>query len=68
MAKKEVVTDLWVYELLKEANVDANSKLGQELIEKYEKALKTKQEELKELETKILSMAENDFLKSIKGE
>ena len=57
-----------IKELLKEANVDANSKLGQELIEKYEKALKTKQDELKELETKILSMAENDFLKSIKGE
>ena len=57
-----------IKELLKEANVDANSKLGQELIEKYEKALKTKQEELKELETKILSLSENDFLKSIKGE
>ncbi len=57
-----------IKELLKEANVDANSKLGQELIEKYEKVLKTKQEELKELETKILSLAENDFLKSIKGE
>ena len=56
------------YELLKEANVDANSILGKELITKYNIAFETKQKELKELEKKLLAQAESDFLKKIKGD
>ncbi len=57
-----------IYELLKEANVDANSTLGKELIAKYNNAFETKQKELKELEKKLLAQAESDFLKTIKGD
>ena len=57
-----------IYELLKEANVDANSILGKELIAKYNSAFETKQKELKELEKKLLAQAESDFLKKIKGD
>ena len=57
-----------IYELLKEANVDANSILGKELITKYNIAFETKQKELKELEKKLLAQAESDFLKTIKGD
>lgn len=57
-----------IYDLLKEANVDVDSTLGKELVEKYRVAFETKQKELKDLESKLLTMAENDFLRSIKGE
>ncbi len=56
-----------VLELLAKQGVDPESQLGQELITKYETALKQKQEDLKSLETRILNMAEDDFLKSIKN-
>lgn len=52
--------------LLKNMGVDADSDLGKELIKKYDDALKQKQNELKELEDKLLQMAQDDFLRSIK--
>lgn len=60
-------TNQKVLELLAKQGVDPESQLGQELISKYESALKQKQEELKNLEISILNMAEDDFLKSIKN-
>lgn len=52
--------------LLKNMGVDADSDLGKELIKKYDDSLKQKQNELKELEDKLLQMAQDDFLRSIK--
>lgn len=56
-----------VLELLNEQGVNPDSPLGKELITKYETSLKKRQNELQELEEKILNMAEDDFLKSIKN-
>lgn len=56
-----------VLDLLAQQGVNPDSQLGQELIAKYEKALVQRQNELRDLENRILNMAEDDFLKSIKN-
>lgn len=56
-----------VLELLEEQGVNPESPLGKELIQKYETSLNKRKSDLQDLEEKILNMAEDDFLKSIKN-
>lgn len=56
-----------VQKMLRDNQINPDSALGQKLIQKYENELKSRRENLKMLEAKIVTLAEEDFLNSIEG-
>lgn len=56
-----------VQKMLRDNQINPDSALGQKLIQKYENELTSRRENLKMLEAKIVTLAEEDFLNSIEG-